>query len=451
MAKFKVSLVWNDEAAASGAAQALINDLDLVVVNKQTGDLILPWVLSTFPDVDSLRKPARRTQDLLNTIEQVSFSDPAAGDYTVKVSAKSLTLPAVSFAIAFGYDSSAVFRWDHPLPNDLVLSENGLRADWTSTFPKGSKGVMEISKDKGLTWKLLAANIELDSGYHVINVADSIAEARLRMKINGSNYLTDDFIISPASVVRYGYVCDTSILSYWNGVRGSDGYVVYRLEGNTMKSLLAVTDTSALISKKGSSFFSVAPRINGRKGARGVATDYTRQNVGCYINNFLASLINTDQASVLLQLGSLFQVKKLLIIKSSSNGRLLLSVDQPKLKNFSIRDDSLTQGINVYEAIVVLENGTEIRSSKAIVYYLNGSSHILFPNPSSKGKTIYILTEVVDNEQADIYDMQGRKIASFIISDKQQMVPSARLSSGKYFMRISKAGKIVGRLQFIVL
>lgn len=451
MAGFKVSLAWNDEAAASGATQALINDLDMVVVNKQTGERVLPWVLSTFPDADSLRKPARRARDLLNTIEQVSISAPIPGDYTISVVARSLTLPSVSFAISYSYDSSAVFRWDHPLREDDIISENGLRADWTSTFPAGSKGVIEISKDKGASWKLAAANVDLDSGYHLISVADSIAEMMLKMTVNGNTYLTDNFVVSPSMVVKYAYVCDTSVLSYWKGVKGSEGYVLYRLEGNNMKTLKLVADTSAMASKNGSSFFAVAARINGREGARGVATDYTRQNVGCYINNFLASIINTDKASVLLQLGTLYQVKKIVIRKTSSNGRVLLSVDQPQLRNFAVTDDSLTQGLNVYEAIVFLENGTEIRSITETVYYLAGKVHILFPNPSGKGTPLYILSEVVDDEQADMYDMQGRKLKTFTISDKQQAVPSSDLPSGRYFIRVSKAGKIVELLQFIVL
>ena len=64
----KATLVWNDPPAAPNATKALINDLDLEVKEILSGQLWEPWVLNSFPHVDSLLQLAKRKRDTLNNI-----------------------------------------------------------------------------------------------------------------------------------------------------------------------------------------------------------------------------------------------------------------------------------------------------------------------------------------------------------------------------------------------
>ncbi|MBI3416570.1 MAG: DUF11 domain-containing protein [Verrucomicrobia bacterium] len=78
----KVTLVWDDPAAAENAASALVNDLDLIVLDPD-GTRAFPWTLDPAnPSADAVRTK----EDHLNTIEQVQvdvFGN--AGNWTVQV------------------------------------------------------------------------------------------------------------------------------------------------------------------------------------------------------------------------------------------------------------------------------------------------------------------------------------------------------------------------------
>ena len=80
----RVTLVWDDEAAANAAAITLVNDLDLIV-RDPSGQRHYPWTLDPDPPNQSL--PAvRTTEDHRNNIEQVEVSGTiAAGTWTVEV------------------------------------------------------------------------------------------------------------------------------------------------------------------------------------------------------------------------------------------------------------------------------------------------------------------------------------------------------------------------------
>lgn len=78
---FKVTLAWDDPPAAPLVANALINDLDLVVLNP-AGEQVFPWTL----DPMQPGNPAVRTQpDRRNNIEQVFMADPTPGVWRVFV------------------------------------------------------------------------------------------------------------------------------------------------------------------------------------------------------------------------------------------------------------------------------------------------------------------------------------------------------------------------------
>jgi hypothetical protein len=88
---FKATLVWTDLPGAVQPAgldirtPVLVHDLDLVITN-QSGRSYYPWTLN--PNNPSA--PAIRTQrNLVDNVEQVLIDAPAAGIYTVRVSASS--------------------------------------------------------------------------------------------------------------------------------------------------------------------------------------------------------------------------------------------------------------------------------------------------------------------------------------------------------------------------
>jgi hypothetical protein len=445
----KITLVWNDSASPSGAARALINDIDLVVTNKQTGEQILPWYLSSYPHIDSLKKSAIRMKDTLNNIEQVSVLFPSAGVYQISVSAKEINAPLVNFSFAYQFNKDGLFKWDYPLKNDLVTANENIHLRWTSSLAE-PWARLDLSRDKGLTWQLISDSVDLKTGSYPMLLPDSALELRFRMSAGPDTIETDDVVSTPARVIKYGYVCDTAVLLYWDKVKGASGYQIYRLKNDLMQKLASTTDTM-FASPAGQPNYAVASIVNGREGVRGISVNDQTQNVGCYINNFIAGPFGPQTARIVLKLGTLYQVTNVQILKLSDKNKVILEINSPLQKDIATSDNPLHQGLNIYQAIVTLNNGVVIRSKEEVVQNLNSKSHIIFPNPSIAGNSINILTENVDDELAEIFDMQGKKILKFVIEEKQQQIPNLPASKGMYTIRISKNGKTVSRLSFIIL
>jgi hypothetical protein len=122
--KIKATLVWNDPPAVPNVAKALINDLDLELIEVSSGQIWKPWVLNPFPHVDSLNQLAIRKRDSLNNVEQITIANPLAGNYQVKVTGFHITTALQSFHIAWQLDSIDKFEWQFPLSNDFHFSFN---------------------------------------------------------------------------------------------------------------------------------------------------------------------------------------------------------------------------------------------------------------------------------------------------------------------------------------
>jgi len=76
----KVTIAWDDPAGAENAAIALVNDLDLELVDPLAA-VHQPWVLApATPDL-----PATRGVDRRNNVEQVLVGDPTLGQWIVRV------------------------------------------------------------------------------------------------------------------------------------------------------------------------------------------------------------------------------------------------------------------------------------------------------------------------------------------------------------------------------
>jgi hypothetical protein len=90
----KITLAWDDPAAAANASVSLVDNLDLELVDPNGGSH-LPWVLN--PSSTTLTAPATRGVDDRNVVEQVVVDDvppSLAGAWTIRVKATNLPLTA---------------------------------------------------------------------------------------------------------------------------------------------------------------------------------------------------------------------------------------------------------------------------------------------------------------------------------------------------------------------
>ena len=83
--EIRVLVHWADyPASTSIPIKALVNNLDMTLTSPGS-TVYLPWVLNPAPHLDSLGKPAVRGVDDLNNVEQITISNPVAGNYTVSI------------------------------------------------------------------------------------------------------------------------------------------------------------------------------------------------------------------------------------------------------------------------------------------------------------------------------------------------------------------------------
>ncbi len=109
--EFRVTLTWFDPPAALGAASTLINNLDLEVVDPGS----TTYLGNHFSG--SVSTPGG-TADTKNTVEQVRFTAPVAGSYTIRV--KGTAVPgdgsAESDRQGYGLAVSGAFGLPDPTP-----------------------------------------------------------------------------------------------------------------------------------------------------------------------------------------------------------------------------------------------------------------------------------------------------------------------------------------------
>jgi hypothetical protein len=109
----KVTLAWDDYYAAANAAPALVNDLDLELVDPN-GGIHLPWVL----DPANPNVPAIRAVDSRNVVEQVLVDNvpPAlAGIWTVRV--KGTNVPTLTQKFSLVSELLPLSSCTGPLPD----------------------------------------------------------------------------------------------------------------------------------------------------------------------------------------------------------------------------------------------------------------------------------------------------------------------------------------------
>jgi len=94
--ELKITLAWDDFPASAFADPALVNDLDLTLVDP-FGAVYYPWVL----DPKNPSAAAGRGVDTLNNMEQVLVSYPANGSWQIRVNGSSVAQGPQNYSLVY--------------------------------------------------------------------------------------------------------------------------------------------------------------------------------------------------------------------------------------------------------------------------------------------------------------------------------------------------------------
>ena len=98
--KLKATLVWDDPGGTSSASQALINDLDLTLIDPFTLEE-QPWVL----DDELPQMPATKGIDRTNNVETVEIDNPLPGLWKARVAGYNIPDGPQKYSLVFTPDS----------------------------------------------------------------------------------------------------------------------------------------------------------------------------------------------------------------------------------------------------------------------------------------------------------------------------------------------------------
>lgn len=227
--RLRVMLTWNDPAGAQNADPALVNDLDLSVINGAT--TTLPWIL----DKNIPGALATRGVDNYSNIEQVTLANPAAGTYTLKVNGTNVTT---------GPNQQYSLTWIIEQEYIEVLYPNGAEnftpgANQTITWDNAgisSNQTVEFSLDNGSNWTTISSSVPATTTRLVWTVpaGANTSTALVRISSGATTDVSDatfNIMGLPVLSVVTTPACDAGEISYtWAAVTNATHYDIYRLD-----------------------------------------------------------------------------------------------------------------------------------------------------------------------------------------------------------------------------
>ena len=448
----KVVLAWNDTAASPLVNKALVNDVDIELTLPAENKSWKPWVLNSFANTDSLNSLAVRKRDSLNNVEQITIDNPLPGNYELKIKGYNLPSGNQKYYVVYNYDSLNYFKWQAPEGTDIVETSSHAVLRWQNSF--NSNGILEYSFGSSNTWHSINGNTDLNKNYFYWDVPDTVSQAMLRMKIGNDYFYTDTFFITTLLKPAIGYICGDSVLVYWNKLKNTNRYQLYKLGQKYMEPFIGVSDTIAVISAKSltSNYLAVAPVLkNDVPAQKSYAFNYSLQGAGCFINSFYINQ-NTAEAVLHLSLGTLINIAAITFEKQTDSGYKVIA--SPAITNqadYSYVYRPLAQGISYFRARILLNNGQQIYSKPEAAFYAAPGKYILFPVPLLHQNDITLLTALAEGETILLVDVLGRTVLRQSIISSRQLIKTATLQSGQYFYLIYKKGIKVATGKILIL
>ncbi len=426
IAQLKVTLAWTDSAATVNNNKALINDLDLQVMQVSNSTVFRPWVLSTAADADSLGKLPSRKRDSLNTAEQVSILLPAAGNYQLKVTGTSIINSPVSFNIAYHADTLNTFHFTSPQhTSDVNRQENpDLDVRWkTFVADTNQTGNLYISYDSGLNWQLVKGGQKLYTNYLQWPIKDTSSRAVFKMETSFGDFLSKEFVITNVTRVNVDFLCDDSMRLSWQKHIYAGSYNIYTLTDSAyLKKIVSVVDTFIVLKRGQYPWFvyAVEPVLNNNlPAARSVAIDIRASGVNCFYKTLYYNLPGPGKLELVLELSTTGYVDSIIFERVTANGQLLQTVGKTVVNNnstiYSQLTDDVPPGTSYWRAAIKLKNGSIVYTD-IISMITSGKKYILFyPNPVDRNSTLaYLLQQNLPTDsKLQLFDISGRFLRSY--------------------------------------
>jgi hypothetical protein len=269
-AQLKVTLYWNDPAAAVFTSQSLVNDLDLEITSPS---IVLPYKLDTIPV--NVNNSATQAADHINNIEQIVIDNPTNTTYTVNIKGTSVASGPQEYFVV--YDLIPIeTKIVYPIGNETLVPGETETIQWESYG--GTANTFLVEYFDGSSWNTInaavAANVRrLD--WVVPAIQTSQALTRITKNTTGQVSTSAAFtILGMPTLSLSSTQCEGYFAFDWTAVNGATDYEVFQLQGTEMVSIGTTLSTNYILSGLSSSteqWVTVCARLGGQRGRRAFA------------------------------------------------------------------------------------------------------------------------------------------------------------------------------------
>lgn len=439
----KVTLVWNDLAAAPGAAAALINDLDLFLISPE-GTKILPIVPDANPN--GLFNPARKQEDHLNNVEQVSIKTPSPGTYQIVISAGNLESAEQEFALVYSVQKKEEFEWMYPFSgaNMPFNGETTGYIRWRSTMSDQLASLYFQTKDQDEWVKIGETN--LSAGRLRWNPPEVFAEATIKIETSEHVFYSDEFIISRPIRFNPSADCGDSLRFELPDHAGIGSYTLigYDQKGVELDRRFENSQFT-LYPDDQVSFLAIQPTDgNGSNYLRSELLELDERVSSCYLNSFYTE-VNLDSGIIVTaELGSLHELESLELLRGEEVIAEVLSADISSINR--LIDSEPLIGRNGHRFRLKFSNGQSILSDELVSYFLPASEYLVFPNPVRRGESMIFYQTSVITKEATFYlhDKSGKLVYGSEFNQEQLVLKTDKLQPGIYIYQIISTQQKVG-------
>ena len=450
--QLKATLVWSDPAAPANAANALINDLDLELVNPATGQRWLPWALSAYPHADSLARPARRRADHRNNAEQITLMLPAAGRYELHVRGFAVPQGPQAFSLAYEFNAPSL-TWTYPVRPDNPRPGTRARLRWQWSGPATATARLDYRPVGRPAWRMLAATVALGADSTTWAVPDTTTLAQLRLVSGASEFVSDTFVVARAPAVGVGYACPGEALLQWARA-GTPRFLVYQLGAVYLEPLLQTPDTAVVLPRVQPPvlYYAVAPIVGGRVGRPGTTINYTTQGTACYFRSFLPRQLVDEVIRFEVVLGTTYHLKAATLERQRPDGSFeaVKTISPVASTTFSFDDQPPAAGRYLYR--VRLDNlaGQQFYSDPQAAYLLKAGLTQAYPNPVAAGQPLYLAANTAGAVTGRLYDLLGRFRREYTVNGVINELDTSGLRPGVYLLQVQADGQAVQVLRVVV-
>jgi len=284
-ARVRVMLTWNDPAGTANANPALVNNLNLSLINGATTSL--PWIL----DPNSPATPATTGVDNVSNIEQVAINNPAAGVYTVRVEGASVPSGPQEYTVTWLIDQPFI---EVIYPNGNESFEPGVAETitWNNAGVTGTQTV-EYSLDNGANWTTISSSVAANTtrlswtppAAHTSTALVRVSAAGITPDVSDANFK----IMGIVSNLNTTTTCTVGAVAFtWTAVTNATHYDLLKLDETTGNwdvigaNVTGTTYTASGLTPNASLWFTIIAKNNttGAIGERALAINRTVSATG---------------------------------------------------------------------------------------------------------------------------------------------------------------------------